>query len=204
MSLSDEEIKYREGNCSWPLHFPPQCNSMPPKAFSLREPVRRECASSQVSLPWGDHWFLSSDDFLYSECHPNGKIVENDEIKTIPFISMQKLQSHLRHRQIANVAEVWAKQKIAMKPIVIGKVALRLTFRSFHSTNIFLASQNWTVEHLKWQKYGCWTKCKYSCGASAAHRTLAHYLDLISIPSLLFQRPLGQSPYVAKLEKWHT
>ena len=121
---------------------------MPPKAFSLQEPVRRKCASSPVSLPWGDHWFLSRDDFLYLGCYPNGKIVANDEIKKKPFISVQKLQLHLRHRQIANVAEVWAKQKIAMTPILMGKVALLLTFRTFHSTNLFIVSPNWTVEHL--------------------------------------------------------
>ena len=32
---SDGEIKYREGKCSWPLHFPRQCNPMPPTASSL-------------------------------------------------------------------------------------------------------------------------------------------------------------------------
>ena len=72
----------------------------------------------------------------------NGKIVENDTIKTLLFISVQKLQLHLRHRRIANVAELLAKQKIAMTPILIGKVALRLTFTTFHSTIIFLVSQN--------------------------------------------------------------
>ena len=35
VSASDGEIKYREGKCSWPLHFPRQCNPMPPTASSL-------------------------------------------------------------------------------------------------------------------------------------------------------------------------
>ena len=35
VSSSDGEIKYREGKCSWPLHFPRQCNPMPPTASSL-------------------------------------------------------------------------------------------------------------------------------------------------------------------------